>query len=94
MAVEHAWCEVYNGEAWVVKEHTLTYNGNEEQVNPPAVSIQQSEEKIENAGQDANQTKHDVADVVPRILVVILILFVLLIATVAQAGERAADQNV
>lgn len=80
-AMAHAWCEVYNGEAWVVKEHTLTYNGNEEQVNPPAVSIQQSEEKKGNA-------EHDVADVVFRILVVILILFVLLLATVAQAAVR------
>ncbi|MDD3360664.1 MAG: transglutaminase-like domain-containing protein [Hespellia sp.] len=80
-AMAHAWCEVYNGEAWVVKEHTLTYNGNEEQVNPPAVSIQQSDEKKGNA-------EHDVADVVFRILVVILILFVLLIATVAQAAVR------
>lgn len=50
----HAWCETYDEGSWSVKEHTLPYLGDEQEVLPPAAA---SEENAQNCGKLTGERK-------------------------------------
>lgn len=87
-AMGHAWCEVYDGDTWIVKEHTLAYSGNEEQTNPPAMSTQQIDQEENGKSAEEMTLGQKIMKQMLRILCAAIVILLLSGCFLLQAAVR------